>query len=214
MKIKGFKDTIDWYDKNAENYANAVKNNASIDSLQEFVSLLPKKAIVLDAGCGGGRDSNILNTFGLKVIGLDISRGLLNIAKKKFPLIKFVHGDLRKLPFNNNFLNGIWSHASLVHLESQKDVSKVLLEFHRVLKNSGLIHILVKAQSGKEKTAIVKDKLSNHERFFQYFSQTELKLLLIKAQFQILKIEQYNESQKRKGGRGEVEWILVLAKKI
>jgi len=77
-----------------------------------------------------------------------------------------------------------------------------------------LLHILVKAQIGKEKTAIVKDKLSNHERFFQYFTQTELKLLLTKAQFKILKIEQYNESQKRKAGRGEVEWILVLARKI
>ena len=59
MKIKGFKDTIAWYNQNAEQYARATLGAASLEEINDFVGLLPKGAKVLDAGCGSGRDVNL-----------------------------------------------------------------------------------------------------------------------------------------------------------
>ena len=56
MKIKGFRDTIEWYNKNAKQYAQATSQTASIEQIDQFAKLLPKEAKVLDAGCGFGRD--------------------------------------------------------------------------------------------------------------------------------------------------------------
>ena len=90
---------------------------------------------------------------------------------------------------------------------------KALSEFHRVLSSKGILHVLVKAQTGDNKTAIVLDTTSKHERFFQYFSQEEIKKLLEEAGFETFKIEQYNERDKDPKGRTEVEWILSLSRK-
>ena len=57
MKIKGFADTIDWYNRNAHQYASAVADLYSIDDIKEFIAHVQKDSIVLDAGCGSGRDT-------------------------------------------------------------------------------------------------------------------------------------------------------------
>lgn len=75
------------------------------------------------------------------------------------------------------------------------------------------MHILVKAQTGKTKTAIVSDSFSHHDRFFQYFTTREMQNILKKSNFEILSICQYKESDKYPSGRPEVSLILVLARK-
>ena len=213
MKIKGFKDTIKWYDKNAKYYAKATLSDNATDQINEFLSNIPKGGKILDAGCGGGRDTNIFAEEGYNAVGIDISSGLLKEAKSRYPHIKFIKGDFLDLPFSNNTFAGVWAHASLVHLETVDDVEKALSEFRRVLKQGGTIHILVKAQKGKDKTAVVTDKLSKHNRFFQYFTKREIEGLLTKQEFRIIKMDQYKETDTNPKGRSEVEWILALAKK-
>ena len=213
MKVKGFLDTIKWYDKNSQFYAKSIQHYSSFEELNEFASLLPKKAKVLDAGCAAGRDAAELARRGIEPIGIDLSSNLIKIAKKRYPSIKFVQGNFLKLPFKNSYFQGVWAHASLLHLDSVKDVKKALSEFYRVLQKGGIIHVYVKAQTGRKKYAIVKDKLSKHDRFFQFFKRNELKKLIKNAGFKMIKIEQYNETEKNPKGRKEVEWIDCLARK-
>lgn len=175
---------------------------------------MPKKAKVLDAGCGSGRDSALFALRGLDVVGIDLSIGLINIARRENPNITFVHGNFIDMPFSNRQFDGIWANASLVHLETDKEARRALKEFNRVLKKNGIMNILVKAQTGKKKTAVVKDTISNHERFFQYFTVQELETLTEGAGFKKLHIEQYRETDKNPKGRLEVEWIWLLARKV
>jgi len=213
MEIKGFKDTIEWYNQNAEQYAQASLNGASPEEIDDFVALLPKGAKVLDAGCGSGRDTNLLNQQGLNTTGLDLSSGLIEVAKKLFPDASFVEGNMLKMQFPDNSFDGVWAHASLLHLETPEDVQAALSEFNRVLKPDGIIHVLVKAQTGDSKTAVVSDSLSQHDRFFQYFTQDEVRQLLGGTGFNVTKLEQYKETDRSLKGRPEVEWILALATK-
>jgi len=59
--------------------------------------LLPDRPKVLDAGCGNGRISKILDELGIDVVRLDISTGLLQIARENNPNIDFVEGNLLSL---------------------------------------------------------------------------------------------------------------------
>lgn len=214
MKVQGLQDTITWYDKNAHIYAQATVSRAHPEQIDQFVAKLHTNAKVLDAGCGAGRDTDLLSQKGLQVIGTDLSQGLLEEAKKAYPRLTFVKGDLRELPFASNSFDGIWAHASLLHLETVEDVKQALSEFSRVIKKQGILHVFVKSQTGTEKTAVVSDTLSNHDRFFQYFTKEELQTLLENTGFTLVSMEQFRETDRSPHGRPEVEWILALARKV
>jgi len=214
MTDMGLDDTIQWYDKNAEQYAKAGASYFDMHHIHTFANLLPKGARVLDAGCGSGRDANLLHSnVGLDVVGLDLSKGLLKVARKQFPEITFIEGNLLELPFEADSFDGVWSNTSLLHLESVEAVRQALSEMNRVLKPGGVLHVVVKAQTGDSKTAVVSDKLSGHDRFFQYFAVNEMNELLERSHFSMLSIKEYSEVETIPQGRPEVLLIWALARK-
>lgn len=213
MSVNGLNDTIDWYDSHAEQYAEAGATYFDMNHIKQFVGELHQGAAVLDAGCGPGRDANILDKQGLKVTGLDLSAGLLTVASQKFPDVDFVEGNLLSLPFDHDSFDGVWSNTSLLHLETIEDVKLALREMSRVLRPSGVIHVVVKSQIGENKTAVVSDKLSGHDRFFQYFKFDEMTNLLEEAGFKILQSKEYSEIETIPHGRPEVRLIWCLARK-
>lgn len=143
--------------------------------------------MILDAGSAAGRDSHYFFQKGLRVTGVDLSEGLLKIAVKKYPEIEFVKADFRKLPFENNYFNGIWAHASLVHMDKLADTIDSLKEFKRILKMDGILYVYVKTD--KRETSIVNDKLSGHDRFFRYYSKKQIEQLIKTLNFKIISSE-------------------------
>jgi len=210
---KNFQKPIDWYNTNAKKYALQSSKYASHAQINDFVRLLSDKARVLDAGCGSGRDTNLLAQKGLDVVGIDLSSGLINIAKTAYPGLKFIEGNFLKLPFEDNFFDGVWAHASLVHLESINEVEKALREFDRILKKGGAIHIAVRTNTEGNKFEIIKDEDGNVDKFFQYFTKEELESLVKKTGFIIVKQYQFKDPNSNKKYRKIMEWIICLAKK-
>lgn len=207
MKVTDSQSTINWYDENAEQYArNTFKYPPPSQLLDKFAEYLPGKKI-LDAGCGPGRDSGYFSEQGYKVIGVDLSKGLLEVAKKRFPQCKFVEGDLRNLPFEDDSFDGIWANASLVHMDTRQDVELTLGEFYRVLRQSGILYIFVK--TSEKETDIVSDVLSGHDRFFRYYKENEIDTLLNRLGFNILESFPLDDPV----GRSEVKWLVVYSSK-
>lgn len=209
MKITGFKDTIDWYDDNADLYATSANKAIPFKAIAYFLDFLPKNPRILEAGCAGGRESKVFVEKNIDVVGVDISEGLLKVAKEVNPTVRYIQADFRDLPFKDREFDAVWSHASLVHMETIEDMKKSLKEFHRVLKSSGYLYVYVKLQQGEEKTAIVSDVLSNHERFFRYYTQEEIASLLSDTGFDVLDSHLCDDLH----GRPEVKWIEVMARK-
>jgi len=207
---KYFSDVIQWYEDNAQKYADASLGLVNKDLIKKFTSFLKNKDKVLDAGCGPGRDSKVFYELGFDIFGIDLSSNLLKIASQQCPKGIFKKANFLSLPFPNNYFDGIWASASLLHLENTDDVKKALSEFNRVLKKEGVLCVLVKQQMGKEKTSVVTDSLSNHDRFFQWFSKTEIKNLLNENNFSIISLE---DNYPDLAGREEVKWIFAFAKK-
>ena len=74
------KNTIETYDKIAEEYA---KTWGDINLIKKYADLFLrflKGRKILDVGCGPGRDSEYFSERGLEVTGIDLSRNFLKIA--------------------------------------------------------------------------------------------------------------------------------------
>lgn len=201
--------TIDVYNAMADDYAKKLNDYAPRPEQEKFVSLLPKNATILDAGCGPGRDCEYFVKHRLKVTGVDLSEKLLDIARRRVPQARFIKQDLRALNFPSDSFDGIWACASLLHLH-RAEAPLVLQNFFHLLKPSGILFIMVKAGSGE---ADVKESLSsNMVRHFTYFILKELKKLLEKAHFSVEEIYTWNE-EVRRPGRRDLVWISSFSKK-
>lgn len=207
---KGFQDTIDWYNRNAEKYAQTLSGRPRMENINLFLSYVSTGEKILDAGCAGGRDSHVILEKGYTVTGLDISKGLIAVARKTYPLITFVEGSFLQLPFADNTFDGVWAHASLVHMETEEDTRKAIQEFVRVLKTGGILYTYVKEQLSKEKTSNKPDSFSDVPRFFRYYTKEQIETWFVEAGCTIVKSEKQDDLGKREG----VSWILTIGKKL
>lgn len=201
--------TIAVYDAMAKEYAEKLNDYAPLPEREKFISLLPKPACILDAGCGPGRDSEYFFHKGFTVVGADLSEKLLAIAKQCVPQATFSKQDLRSLHFPKRSFDGVWACASLLHLK-RREVSKVLREFFQILKPRGLLFIMVKEGKGE---ADIAEKLSSYlSRHFTYFQSEELKNLLKDTGFEVIEQYKFNEKDRRPDHRN-VWWISSFSRK-
>ena len=108
--------------------------------------------IILDLGCGSGRDSIHLANNGTQVIGLDAARSGLMLAQKRIVhlelRISLVESDSRVLPFSDAFFDGVYCFGLLhefVGESARDDVNRTLREIQRVLKLTGAAVVAVSA---------------------------------------------------------------------
>lgn len=202
-------ETIQTYNTIADSYASKLDDYAPRSEQEKFISLLPNRAKILDAGCGPGRDCEYFADRGLDVVGIDLSDKLLEIAKKRVPSVVFQKQNLRTLQFQANSFDGIWACASLLHLK-REDVLSVLKQFYTILKPQGILFVMVK--EGKGEADIFEVLSSNIKRHFTYFSLPELNDLLIRAEFKVMDIYLWNE-EVRRPGRRDLVWISSFSRK-
>ena len=92
---------------------------------------------ILDLCCGTGDLTGLLKEKypDAKVIGIDFSDKMLEVARKKNPNIEFLEADCTQLPFEDESFDLCTISFGLRNVE---DIEKVLKEIYRVLKKSGV----------------------------------------------------------------------------
>jgi SAM-dependent methyltransferase len=90
---------------------------------------------VLDFACGGGWLSKVLVDEGYDVVGIDISKSLIDVARRVVPKADFVVCDAIALPFANSSFGTTISMGALHHIALDRAVS----EIRRVLEESGIL---------------------------------------------------------------------------
>ena len=100
---------------------------------------------VLDVGCGPGRVAAFLAAHGLDVIGVDVSRAMLDVARDAHPGIAFHEGRLTALPVADEALSGAVCWYSIIHTPPEH-LDDVFAELKRVLAHEG--NLLVAFQAG------------------------------------------------------------------
>jgi ubiquinone/menaquinone biosynthesis C-methylase UbiE len=137
---------LQWYTNifNDLNYDwEAIVDRRDTEKEVAFIKdVLERKGKVLDLCCGTGRHSVILSQHGWSMLGLDLSKNLLIIAKQNmrqnavdFPLIR---ADMRYFPFRNKvFKAAVNMFTSFGYLPSEKEDLKCLYEVQRTLMENG-----------------------------------------------------------------------------
>jgi len=115
--------------------------------------------------------------------------------------------DIKRLKYNANSFDGVVCVFSLIHIP-KTDIEKALNEIARVLKNGCPLFISV--YHGKGEALVAEPLLEGEEIFVKYYSEKEIKGLLVKAGFSIIKLEEVSEEAK--GVLGSTA-IYITAKK-
>lgn len=104
---------------------------------------LPVGARILDCPCGQGRHAHLLAEAGYRVDGLDYSRALLAVARKRGtgPALKYTKGDMRRLPsrWTARFDAVLNLFTSFGFFTQPADDARVIREFARVLAPGGVL---------------------------------------------------------------------------
>ena len=169
------------YDSISAAYAETFSEPSN--HINDFLRLIPKEGKVLDAGCGPGVDSVYMSAKGFRVIGVDLSSQMLELAKEKSHDAEFQLADIREISFDDETLDGVLASYSLIHLP-KKDVPKTIDNFFRMLKPGGAICIGI--QEGKSAEVFLPEPLKPEEKMFlNVMSAKELKELVKNGGFEI-----------------------------
>ncbi len=189
--------TIAAYDRIAAEYAERW-HNVSLDAeVDRFAEYLPTGGLILDVGCGSGRDMAAFAARGFCAVGVDRSAGMLKIAAQNGVSV-LVQADARRLPFAKEVFQGVWACASLLHLP-KSDLLAALKESHRVLRHG---HIYISLKKGDAETWHGEN---GQKRFFAYYHPAEVELALERTAFHVLDVHFTPDA----GGR-DTPWINVI----
>jgi ubiquinone/menaquinone biosynthesis C-methylase UbiE len=154
---------------------------------------------ILDAACGTGKYALEFSRAGAKVTGVDLSAGMLAVAREKVPNATFLKADLnKKLPCKSSQFDKVNCGQALKHI---KRLEFAVSEFARVLKKNGTLTFSVthpdmdwSDYEGRKEPEFVLSQQSDifHYRFSHYFAAIE------KAGLSIDKIVQVPVSAKIK----------------
>ncbi|MFW5419914.1 methyltransferase domain-containing protein [Nocardiopsis sp. CNT-189] len=112
-----------------------------------FAELVRGTGPVVDAGCGPGRVTAHLASLGLDVHGVDLSPGMLAVARRLHPELRFEEGSMTDLDLPEGGLGAVVAWYSLIHLLPE-EVPGALAGFHRALVPGG--RLLLGFQVGEE----------------------------------------------------------------
>lgn len=161
------------YDKIAEEYQADRHGFDHVKELEEFASLLPKNAKVLDVGCGAGVPvAKFLVDSGFEVVGVDFSENMLRLARKNMPQTSFIRKDMTKLDFADNSFDGLTAFYSIIHVPREKH-SLLFKSFNRILKPNGIML----ACMGPDEWEATEDYYGTKMFWSQYSPEKSLRLV-------------------------------------
>src|SRR6266567_34711 len=117
------------------------RTQRDVDGIVNMLAL-PQGSSILDLCCGHGRHAIPLAQHGYKVTGQDLSEVFLREAEKeamgKGVHVDWLHGDMRNIPFENEFDAVINIFTAFGYLENQDEDQQVLNQIYKALKPGGL----------------------------------------------------------------------------
>lgn len=133
----------EWFEQwFGEEYLRAYPHRDDEDA-ERLVGLLDRCGVcraaerVLDLACGPGRHLTALVRSGASVVGLDLSRALLQAARRR-GAGTLVRGDMRRLPFRARAFDAVLNlFTSFGYFAADAEHEAVLAEVARVLRPGG-----------------------------------------------------------------------------
>ena len=131
--------TLEHYNRNAVDFHEGTHDHDVSQNVAALLQYIEGKApfMILDFGCGPGRDLKTLTELGHVAVGLEGAAHFVEMAR--------AHGsgevwqqDFLKLDLPEKHFDGVFANASLFHVPSQ-ELPRVLRELHATLKPRGVL---------------------------------------------------------------------------
>ncbi len=143
------------YDAVAEDYAALLpgldaETRLDVAMIDDFTArcLAGPTGPVADVGCGAGRVSAYLSERGLDVRGFDLSPGMIEVARRTHPQVRFEVAAVQALPADDASFDGLLAWYSLIHTPPS-ELDAALDELARVLRPGGLLLTAFQAGGGE-----------------------------------------------------------------
>lgn len=138
--------TADYYEDNAQDFFDGTVDVDMSALYQRFLPLVPGGGLILDAGCGSGRDSFYFKYQGYQVVAFDVSETLCKLASEH--LNQTVHQlSFDEIAWQAEF-DAVWACASLLHVTAAQQ-SDVMGKLIRSLKPGGVMYCSFKHGQGE-----------------------------------------------------------------
>ena len=191
--------TIDYYNQNVKSFIDGTRDVNFAEIQDTFLKLLPENAIILDIGCGSGRDTKYFLDRGYYVDAVDGSLGLCKAARK-YTGIDVKHMYFHELNDSEKY-DGIWACASILHVEKDK-LPDIIHKMSTATKNDGIIYLSFKYGDYEG------------ERNGRYFTDmTENSMAELLTAFPELKVEKQWITGDVRVGRGDERWLNLILRK-
>jgi SAM-dependent methyltransferase len=101
-------------------------------AIRRATRALSRSGRILDAACGTGRITALLRREGFAtLVGCDISRAMMSVARRQLGQVVFLQTDATRLPFSDDSFDAVTCIGLLMHLDSDTRV-QVLKELGRI----------------------------------------------------------------------------------
>lgn len=198
--------TISYYDENAATFCEGTRNADMSETRGRFLQYLKPNALILDAGCGSGRDSKAFMESGYRVVAMDGSKEMCRQASKylgqEVQCRRFEEIDER------NVYDGIWACASLLHVPYEL-LPKVIARLIDALVDGGVLYASFKYGEEEREAG---------GRYFTDLREDGWKKVLEEAEEEMKEsrletVECFVTGDVREG-RGEEKWLNVVGRKV
>ena len=139
-------ETINYYNQNAADFAAETDQIDMAALYQAFLPLVKTGGLILDAGCGSGRDAAYFKHLGFNVSAFDASSEMAKLASQRLKQPVAV----KQFEQLNDYelYDGIWCCASLLHVATD-NLPSVFFRLQQALKPGAVIYASFKYGDGE-----------------------------------------------------------------
>lgn len=166
---------------------------------RRWTELLPAGSLLGDLGCGPAIDGARFAAAGYRVVGLDLSRGMLALGAPDMPG-RLAQADLRALPVRSGVLDGVWCSAALLHVP-EPGTERVLDEIRAVLRPGGALALITALGDGVFLEPV--PYAPHEQRWYVYRRRPRIERQIQRAGFRLLYASQV---------AGHRIWLTALAR--
>lgn len=191
--------TLDYYNQNAQSFVEGTVSVDFHETQDRFLKLLDKGSLVLDFGCGSGRDTKYFLEHGMYVEATDGSGELCRIASDYagIPVKQMLFQELKE----TEKYDGIWACSSILHLPKQ-ELKVVLMKMADALKEQGIIYTSFKYGDFEGE---------RNGRYFTDFTEDTFRDFV--ADITEIQIEEVWITGDVRQGRNEEKWLNLIMRK-
>jgi len=126
----------------AEKENELYHHNSLIERFSQYLQTNFNNPSILEIGPGSGFMLNHFSEKRFKTTAIDISSKIIEISRRKFSHINYVHSDFLRYNFSNEKFSGIFAN-SVLHLFQREKIEMAFDKIYTILEDSGCFYFSI-----------------------------------------------------------------------